>query len=427
MPLIGKVPRFRYFVPTSRLLRSLFLLPFSNMQNRSLEQEVISELSRFVGNPNVTTTSSFRMGLYYVLKSLGLPAESEVLLTPITIPDTINIIVNLGLRPKFVDMDPETQSIDMADFFRKLSKNTKAVLITHLSGGRGDLSKINEIAQKNELKIIVDISQSIDRLHDDKDQADFTICSFSRGKMATSMAGGMVISKDKTSHDRIIELKSAEEIYPTKKLMLAYYALLNLWINFATNQWIFDFVTFPFLLLLTKINAKKWHNLDPEVQVESDVFFDNVPILRSFLPRDFFCYMSDWQLNLLKEQIRDLNQRNIRRKELAQILLQELNAEVKNRIPELWQSLDRNTFYHFPLKLENNEKEKILGRMFLLGVDTAGYGLNLCTEEKVFSSFYQDCPGAHKIKHGTIFIPLHESFTEKQVRFVANVMNKIFA
>ena len=66
-----------------------------------------------------------------------------------------------------------------------------------------------------------------------------------------------------------------------------------------------------------------------------------------------------------------------------------------------------------------------LKTLFLNGVDSEGYGLNLCTDEKIFQEFRCHLPVAYKLKHQSIFIPLHESFSEKTVSKLGQKLSRI--
>ena len=109
--------------------------------------------------------SSARICLYYYLKSLNLSKDSEVLLTPVQIPDYINIILELGLKPVFIEMDQQTQSIDLEDLKKKISTNSKVVLATYLTGILPNVDEIAEICKKNKIFLIEDISQSYGSHH----------------------------------------------------------------------------------------------------------------------------------------------------------------------------------------------------------------------------------------------------------------------
>ena len=68
------------------------------------------------------TLSTCRLSLFYVLKSLDLKKGSEVLLNPLQIPDFVNVILDLGLKPVFVEIDNDTKSFNFNDLQKKNNK-----------------------------------------------------------------------------------------------------------------------------------------------------------------------------------------------------------------------------------------------------------------------------------------------------------------
>ena len=53
-----------------------------------------------------------RTSLYHTLKAMDLPPGSELITTPITIHDIVNVIHLAGCRPVFIDIDPQTCQMD---------------------------------------------------------------------------------------------------------------------------------------------------------------------------------------------------------------------------------------------------------------------------------------------------------------------------
>ena len=73
-----------------------------------------------------------RTALYFLLKALQLPPESEVITTPLTISEIINSIVLNGLRPVFVDLGHNSGNIDISKIENNITNKTRVILITHL-------------------------------------------------------------------------------------------------------------------------------------------------------------------------------------------------------------------------------------------------------------------------------------------------------
>src|SRR5690606_30207927 len=78
--------------------------------------------------------SSYRVGLHLTLQALELDDGDEVLLTPITIADSINAITIAGLRPIFLEMDKDSHCLSLEDLKNKTTSKTRVLIITFLSG-----------------------------------------------------------------------------------------------------------------------------------------------------------------------------------------------------------------------------------------------------------------------------------------------------
>ena len=60
-------------------------------------------------------------------------------------------LVQAGLKPKFVDIDPETLNVDADYLISKISKKTKLIMLINVLGISGDLNKIRKIAKQKKL------------------------------------------------------------------------------------------------------------------------------------------------------------------------------------------------------------------------------------------------------------------------------------
>jgi dTDP-4-amino-4,6-dideoxygalactose transaminase len=382
----------------------------------------------FLGAEDCVSVSSFRMGLYHALKALELNHGDEVLLSPITIPDTINIILLLGLRPVFVDMSLEDHALDLLSLKTKKNKNSRVVLLTHLSGIPANVIEIQNYCKSEKLFLIEDFSQNVGGRFQGRAlglYGDVGICSLSRGKTLTSMAGGLVVSKNL----RLME-KMRSDIHvklSPSKAMFKYYLKYNFKINLITSKYFFNFFSFFAILFLAKFRPSVWLSIEPEEQKDLDIFYDNVPVLRSEIPKAFFSFFSDWQADIASELLLDLELNNGKRRELARFLLDNCKEEVKRHIPSsLINHFESNTIYHFPINSELSVRNKLLKHLIENGVDSAGYGLNLCSEEKIFNDYHCKLPGAEAIKHASIFIPIHESFDNKDMLTIAYALNSFY-
>jgi len=104
---------------------------------------------------------SGRTSLWSILKSLGIGEGDEVLLQAYTCVVVPNPIVALGAKPVWVDINKETFNMDVGDFEKKISKNSKAVIVQHTFGQPAWVEKIVKIAKKYKLFVIEDCAQAL--------------------------------------------------------------------------------------------------------------------------------------------------------------------------------------------------------------------------------------------------------------------------
>src|SRR5712671_5869108 len=94
------------------------------------------EFAQFLGGGHVSAVSTEygRMGLYFILKALDLPAGSEIIVPALTFWVVPALARVAGLKVVFADVDPATFTLDPAALERAITPATRAVVPTHLYG-----------------------------------------------------------------------------------------------------------------------------------------------------------------------------------------------------------------------------------------------------------------------------------------------------
>jgi UDP-2-acetamido-2-deoxy-ribo-hexuluronate aminotransferase len=122
--------------------------------------ELEEKLAAYTGAKHCITVASGTEALLISLMALGIKPGDEIITTPFTFVATAEVIVLLGAKPVFVDIEPDTCNIDASKVEEKITRNTKAIMPVSLYGQPADMDEINAIAAKHNLSVIEDAAQS---------------------------------------------------------------------------------------------------------------------------------------------------------------------------------------------------------------------------------------------------------------------------
>ena len=123
-------------------------------------QELESRLAAYTGARHCVTVSSGTEALLIAMMALGIKPGDEVITTPFTFAATGEMIVLLGAKPVFVDIEPGTCNIDATQIEARITPRTRAIMPVSLYGQVADMDAINAIAARHGLAVIEDAAQS---------------------------------------------------------------------------------------------------------------------------------------------------------------------------------------------------------------------------------------------------------------------------
>ncbi len=123
--------------------------------------ELEQELAAYIGTKHCVTLSSGTEALLIALMALGVGPGDEVITTSFTFVATAEVIVLLGAKPIYVDVDPLTANLDAGLIDSKITARTKAIIPVSLYGQTADMDAINVVAAKHgNIPVIEDAAQS---------------------------------------------------------------------------------------------------------------------------------------------------------------------------------------------------------------------------------------------------------------------------
>ena len=124
-------------------------------------KELEDKLAAFTGAKHCITCASGTEALLMSLMALGIGPGDEIVTTPFTFVATAEMIVLLGAKPVFVDVEPDTGNINAELIEAAITSRTKAIIPVSLYGQTADMDAINAIAAKHgNLPVIEDAAQS---------------------------------------------------------------------------------------------------------------------------------------------------------------------------------------------------------------------------------------------------------------------------
>ena len=359
--------------------------------------------------------SQCRVGIYFAVKSLIEPGQ-EVIMSPYTIADVINMVIFAGGRPVFADLDRSTCNVSATDVESLINANTGAVLITHLHGVAAEAHRIKEICDRAEIPMIEDCAQSFGVEEQGKPVGtigDVGIFSLEMHKNLPTWRGGVVV----TERDDVIE-----KMQPEVK----------------------DFDKSPLPLISAKVKSGLKHDL-----VTSPVFFPLIyPILRystlnkveaiekstrrkpqesevaSELPDVYKSYYTSFQARIGLSQLKQVDFNIEKRIEYGRMYHEGLKDIDGLILPPLRE--DKSiTYLWYPLQC--HDREDLRQFMFQHGRDIAlGHFVNNADLPR-FEEFYRDCPNARQVADGLIYLPTYPSYSRRNVEQNIEVIRLYFS
>lgn len=176
---------------------------YKKFQHQLIDYLKVPELSLFVNG---------HMALEMAIQALNLQKpEGEVITTPFTFISTTHAITRNNLKPVFCDIRPDNYTIDQDQIESLITENTVAIIPVHVYGNFCDVEKIQEIADKYNLKVIYDAAHAFGVTYKGIGVGNFgdaSMFSFHATKVFNSIEGGAVAFHDRKYRVPLHELKN---------------------------------------------------------------------------------------------------------------------------------------------------------------------------------------------------------------------------
>jgi dTDP-4-amino-4,6-dideoxygalactose transaminase len=172
-------------------------------------QQLEKELCNYLGVKHLALLTNGTIALVTALQALRI--TGEVITTPYSFVATAHSLLWNGIKPVFVDIDPNTLNLDPGKIEAAITPHTTAIMPVHCYGHPCDVESIQKIADTYGLKVIYDAAHAFGvqyRGGSLLNHGDLSVLSFHATKVFTTFEGGAIVCPDAKTYQRIYYLKN---------------------------------------------------------------------------------------------------------------------------------------------------------------------------------------------------------------------------
>jgi dTDP-4-amino-4,6-dideoxygalactose transaminase len=357
-----------------------------------------------------------RVAIYAAIKS-AVPAGKEVILSPNTIADVINMVICAGARPVFCDIDPATGNMDPERVEDLCTDNTAAIMVTHLYGLVAPMDRLKEIAASRGLLLIEDAAQAFGAVFNGEKAGtigDIGIFSFGKAKNITGFAGGMLLTRH---HDIAVNARTLLNGYSQPSTSQVARAVITCFIkDVASSDFLFPHLLFPIFRFGYHKGIKA---ITKHIETELDLSRKHT------LPERYQLQLSDLQAGIARGHLSQVDRDYQYRMGLVQMYHDGLKDIEGLRLPPLLRD-GSHVYNYYPIQCE----DRLALRQYMLdsGRDIALQHIKNTADLPAFKDFYRDCPHCRKWAHETIMLPDYAKYrraeVEKNIEVIRSYFNK---
>jgi len=369
-----------------------------------------SDLTTYLGVDKTFSFNTGRTALYVALQALNLNPGEEVIVPAYTCAIVFEVILRLGLRPVFVDVDVETCNINPELIQKAVTPKTKVIVPVHLFGRPCDMDPILEISEKLGLYLVEDVAQALGaRFKNQKvgTFGDLAMFSFGPGKSITGGEGGALAVNNSELGERIGRI-CAQLPRPGWRWVL----------HVVRNVTAMKVFSHPSMYALIK-------NYVEESVGESDrMILHNCLSMQkdtpTLCPTVKLAKMPNLSAAIIREQLLKadrFNEKRIANANKLTALLGEIDGKevsVSKRDPDV-----KSTYTRYVVRVIKGNRELIMNKLLRQGIGVARpyYYIGMLLE-KLSSEKYQH---AENLANSLMALPNHPLLTESDVQDIYDI------
>jgi len=166
----------------------------------------------YVGAKHAIGVASGTDALLVALRAVGVGPDTEVIMPTFTFFATAGTVHNLGAKPVFVDIDPDTYNLDPARIEAVISNKTRAIMPVHLFGQCADMTPLLKVADAHGIPVVEDAAQALSASHGEQMAGTIgklgCFSFFPTKNLGCLGDGGLIVTDDDELSELIRKLKA---------------------------------------------------------------------------------------------------------------------------------------------------------------------------------------------------------------------------
>jgi perosamine synthetase len=378
------------------------------------ESRTINELKNYLNSPYPPIfLGRARSGIYLLVKyAVERKKVFNVLLSPYTIPDVINLVRLAGGNPIFIDSMPNSTNIDLNLLESNIDLNTACVLVTHYHLSQNEIQKIKLLCKEKSIYLFEDCAIALGSFIDNKHvglHGDAGVLSLSGYKALNFFWGGAILTKSEEINLWILHKISKWERLPKINYLNQVYRVAKY--DFLTSQVMFKFFTQPIIKFAQKKSKKSVQLNNPRLETkEIDCTILSKPNLSAFL---------EWE-----SKICNLDKNIQHRRKIAQIYNKQL-SQIMISNETSTNIYNSSVFINYPIKVNISRRAGLYKKLI---ENNFNVGLSLypnCANYPQFRLTSNKCNNTSNLESSVLTLPTHPFVTEDYAQSLATYLEEI--
>lgn len=169
-------------------------------------QEFEEKFAKYVGSKYAVAVSNCTTALHLSMIVSGIKEGDEVICPSMSYVATANSIRYVGAKPIFAEIDPTTYNLDIEDVKKRITPQTKAILLVHQIGMPADIDAFAALCKEKNIKLIEDAACAVGTSYKEQKiggHSDLVCFSFHPRKVITTGDGGMISTSNEEFYKRL--------------------------------------------------------------------------------------------------------------------------------------------------------------------------------------------------------------------------------